>query len=256
MWWCLLLMVTTSMVSADTDEEALFFLDLPYSRVEVTSYDVSKPTSTVDDDAIRMCTFSIVGHKRDAKAVVTSCPRELQSKVGIEQWQYEFSSPLPSKTELLRVSYLFPTAVDQRSAVFISPSSEVLRLVLPDEVVPPPDCIEQCWFVMFGHSISLSGEPIEPPPTVFCDVDIRVDWFGEVTVHGVSGCTQAYAQEEAVKHALTRRSWCPRWVSGAPTEYSERHREEIVVQLPVSDDGIDPGSDIRLRDTLPLGPTP
>ena len=132
--WCLVLLTAVGLATEDTDEDNLFLLDLPHSRVVVTGYDVSQPTLVVAENAQRTCSFSVVAHQRAAETVGVSCPPELREAIDTN-WQYSFTSPLPSKTDLMTVSFLFPTIGDSTSTVVITPSPQVLGYVFPPGVM-------------------------------------------------------------------------------------------------------------------------
>ncbi|MBT3222445.1 MAG: hypothetical protein HN348_25515 [Proteobacteria bacterium] len=248
------LFLSLGMAFADTDE-ATFLLDLPLARVEVTDFVIANPRAVVGENAQRMCTFSVVADQGDAKAISKACPPDLREKVDITRWQFAFSSTVPAEVELMRVSYLFPTATDPRSAVFLSPGRQVLQMVAPDGLIRELDkCHEWSWVV--GGYIRPSGEYTEPP-SVLCTIDLKVDWFGVTTVVGVSDCPENM-HDKAIEQAMRSNRYCPRWVDGVPVEYrpSFKERVEFSSTPDVSDYFDTTDGRLLLRDSIAIEPNP
>jgi hypothetical protein len=195
----------------DEEEEVKgFFLDSPRFRLTAEAWPA--PTWSPAEGE-RVCAMTLIA--RDGGIVVEKfeCPDALLVPVtnALATWKWSTSAPVPAGTALLRLSFLFPTAADPRTATFVWPLVSDGRLTSV-----PPDVVELRADRRCGATTTaLTGTP--PAHPVTCQATVRLDWLAKPSLVAIADCPERVRDLVETRVQADYKGLCPTGRFGVPT---------------------------------------
>jgi len=229
-----------------------FHWDTPGGRVQVDRWALP---DTLGTEAHRVCSYDVVLDRGRIGLVPQLEPPEIASscQAVASGWAFTCAADCPDDGSLVRLSFILPAAVDNRSAVTVYPlAPDILGIVTPAEIdeltTRPTHSIHGASFsLVLGRDkgeLVFDGSGVEE-----CVVDVVIDLFGRPQANEVHGC-DARLHAQARDEALRGRTWRREHLDGVPRVRKTQESVRLRAAPPVI--ALDE-PDIRLRASYDVG---
>ncbi len=207
----------------EEEEPAGFFLDTPRFRFTIDAWPAPAWAPVQGE---RLCAVTLLAREAGFVIETFACPEPLLPTVQatLATWKWSSSSTIQAGTALLRLSFLFPSPTDPRTATFVWPLTADGRLT-----AVPADVVELRADRRCGPN--QASAPPAPRSPVTCQATVRLDWLARPTLLGITGCPDRVRDLVETKVATDYQGLCPVGKFGVPSP------SEFTVALTV-DEGI------------------